>query len=390
MKDSRLRTLLFIVLSRSLIIAYVIERVFALERGLSVLEIEILIITYSLVSLICEIPAGIIADRWRKKYALALGLFLSVFEFALCAMARDFPLFLAAFAITAVGEALISGTDVSLLYEILDEKGEKEKYSRYLGMFKALSYWGSGAIGILGGYTAHYFGLEFNYWVSCIPILAGVLAALTLKEERRTFKESERAIHHFKKALASLKKNPVLFISMIWGALTGAILYGVVDEMTGLTFLELEIPVYLFGYLILLQTLAGGLSGLVIPYLRKKMKLCTLLIVISASSALFIGLYSFASSPIFIIFLLAGLFTMEMSEPLITDLIQKKSSDEHRVTLQSLSSFMLNGFIIPAGLIFGMVSDSLGVFRGYGIMALLLMILSVTIIPFKKRINSAH
>lgn len=174
----------FITSFQSLIFAYVIERVFGESRGLSVLEMQYLLILYSIFSIIFEIPAGVVADLWKKKYTLALGLAICFFEFFVSIFSHSFPMFGLAYFTAALGGSLKSGTLESILYQTLKEEQKESSFVQISGRLKFIKYTVSGLAAVVGGFIAEQFGYEMNYWLSLISFPVAIILILNLHEPR--------------------------------------------------------------------------------------------------------------------------------------------------------------------------------------------------------------
>lgn len=184
-----------ITILQSLIFAYVIERVFGESRGLSVLEMQYLLILYSVFSIIFEIPAGVLADVWKKKYTLALGLAFCFFEFFVSIFSYSFPMFSLAYFTAAVGGSLKSGTLEAILYETLKEQNKEASYVQISGRLKFIKYSVSGLAAIVGGVIADSFGYEMNYWLSLIGFPISIILILNLYEPKVGVPVSKKIAH---------------------------------------------------------------------------------------------------------------------------------------------------------------------------------------------------
>lgn len=357
----------------SMIFAYVVERVFALERGLSLLQIQYIIIIYALVSLILEVPCGVLADKWKKKYVLALGLFFRAFEFFICIFAYRFGTFALAFSLAAVGGSLKSGTIDSLIYESLDKTNKKDSFEKYMGMIKLLRYSVTGTASIAGGFLAHKYGLTINYWLSLIGTPISILLSLTIYEPavQRASKMKFKMFEHVSKSVDIIKKHPGIGQVILYSGLTGAILYGQLHEMPSAAYPSLGIPVYMFGFITFTITLTGGLAGMLSGILTKKYSHRTIFNTILITSSIAIYLFSLSTNWLGIIYLIMAIFIMEIISPIAQGYIHKKIEDEYRATISSMQAFILQGLTIAVSLVFGFVANKLDIFGGFKAMTLI-------------------
>lgn len=94
-------------------------------QGWSISEIALLESVYTIFQMVFELPSGIISDKIGHKNALALGEFLCGFYILSYFFAKiHFIIYAiyAGFVMWSLGLSLISGTDVSLLYDTVTDK----------------------------------------------------------------------------------------------------------------------------------------------------------------------------------------------------------------------------------------------------------------------------
>lgn len=74
-----------------------------------------------------EVPTGYIADMWSRKTSVCLGSFLSAVAFSSLLWVHDFEGFLAFELLIALACSLISGADISILYDSLTKEDDRLK-----------------------------------------------------------------------------------------------------------------------------------------------------------------------------------------------------------------------------------------------------------------------
>src|SRR4051794_8595770 len=90
MKVKNVNKLYLIIFFHNLIPAYVIERLFWEQRGMTVLMVVLCEFIYAVSIVIFEIPTGVFADKFGRKTLLVFGAVLSVFEFIILLFANNF------------------------------------------------------------------------------------------------------------------------------------------------------------------------------------------------------------------------------------------------------------------------------------------------------------
>ncbi|MTI66736.1 MAG: MFS transporter [Firmicutes bacterium] len=383
--ESNIKKIFIIMFLNSLIFAYVIERIFAMERGITVLQMQYILIIFSIVSIILEIPCGVLADKWKRKYVWTLGIFFSFFEFFVCIFAYNFKMFVLAFILAAIGSSLKSGTWDSILYESLNKLERNDEYEKLRGYIKFLDYTSSGIVGIFGGYISYRYGLVTNYWLSLLGTPFAILICLSIYEpnkrrkiskEKNVFKEAQ-IFTWIKEAICVIKKSKNLFRVIFYSGIIGAILYGQLHEMGSLIYKEIGIPLYMFGYIGFVITLLGGLSGVLSAKLKIKFSYKAIFRSILILSTISIFMFSNAKYSWEILYLMIAIFLMELVSPLTSGYIHNHIKDDYRATISSIEAFIMNGLTILVGLAFGYFSNKSSVFEGFLILAIILCLYTV-------------
>lgn len=107
---------------------------FSERSQISAVGVGTLLAAWQLSKIVAEVPTGVIADRYSKKYSIMLGYVFKSFCFAVWFVYPQFYGYLAGFILWGIGEAFTSGAVQAYLYEL---GGEKEG-SNYLKRFSRL------------------------------------------------------------------------------------------------------------------------------------------------------------------------------------------------------------------------------------------------------------
>lgn len=114
--------------SREAIPLFVLYALLFRDRGLSNSEIGVLIVVWSAVAFVLEVPSGAWADLVDRRRLLLLSAVLYIGCFASWAVAPHFAGFLVGFVLWGISSALRSGTFESLVYDALVESGSVDRY----------------------------------------------------------------------------------------------------------------------------------------------------------------------------------------------------------------------------------------------------------------------
>lgn len=91
---------------------------FFTSQGFSLSETYVLIGIYYVASLILEYPTGVIGDYYSHRLSVELGYAILAIGYALFFFTGGFWYYLAVLLLVALGQALISGSDVALLHSV--------------------------------------------------------------------------------------------------------------------------------------------------------------------------------------------------------------------------------------------------------------------------------
>ncbi len=143
---------------------------------------------FSFSMFILEIPTGVIADKYGRKYSLALGGFFSAVSFLMFGFFKSYLVYFLAEVICAVGFTLLSGADKALLYDTLIALQEEDKASRYFSRYESIGLIGI-IIGLAGGswlagskILAYPASLPLTFNITGIVLMTVIPVALSLKE----------------------------------------------------------------------------------------------------------------------------------------------------------------------------------------------------------------
>jgi len=168
---------------------------FFLEWGhLSFTQLFILEAFFTLCVFLFEIPTGYVADKWGRKMSLVLGGLFSAISLFIFGMTDAYSAFFVAEFVGAIGCALLSGADRSLVYDALLEAGEEQTATEIMSRHET-----AGTIGVLIGLPVGSFlagstllpypqVLTIPFFISATFILVSSLVALTLREPARSGK----------------------------------------------------------------------------------------------------------------------------------------------------------------------------------------------------------
>lgn len=187
------------------------------NKGLSSTEALLLLSLQELLLIFLEIPTGVIADKISRKFSVGLGYILTALPFVFLPIVNSFAIYVLLFAIKAVGKALVSGADTSLLYDSLADIGETPKYKEIVNKSKIYMHLVSALCYFLGGVIA-VTNIDLTLILPFPVMMIGAVAAFLMKEPETSRKAKEiqqsNYIKHFGSAIKLLMKNKIIWISI--------------------------------------------------------------------------------------------------------------------------------------------------------------------------------
>lgn len=335
---------------------YTMDKVFMTMRGLSVSEIVVVEVVYAVTILLLEVPTGALADRWSRKYVLAMNLVFFMGNTLVWLFAHDLPMFLVGVMLGSVHTALVSGTFNSLLYDTLQENGQKEKAAHAFSLTSSYHGLAAAGAGVLGGVIATLFGIEATFWLTLIPTALGVVLCFSLVEPKIHRTTGELSYwKHIVEASKFVARHPTLYHTIML-IIVFNISYRLIDEYVQLYFYDLGSSLLMLGVLGgLIYFLEGVGSGLATKFGKiRHRNLYPLLFGLSILG--YVAMY-LLQSPIGILFSLIPLFCTFISWPILDADVHDKLPSHFRATGESYVSLLASLMFIPAGLVFGSVAD---------------------------------
>ncbi|MDA3930936.1 MAG: MFS transporter [Prolixibacteraceae bacterium] len=145
---------------------------FLLEKGMSYSQIGILYAVKELSLNLFEIPSGIIADAWGRKYTLASSFLVFIISYVIFYFSESFALFLVAFVFFGIADAFRTGIHKAMMTDYLEINGWISYRTMYYGNTRAWSQRGLAVSSLLGGVIIFLAGSYRSIFLySIVPYL---------------------------------------------------------------------------------------------------------------------------------------------------------------------------------------------------------------------------
>lgn len=244
-----------------LVLIYPVYAIMMLDQGMTEMQLSTLFVIWAVAALLFEIPSGVIADRVDRRRYLFVGSLAGCCGFLVWWLWPGFWGFAAGFVLWSLGGAVRSGTQQSLLHDLLAEEGRPQAFARIYGRGKGASSVALLIAMALGGYAAQNGYGQVLVLSALAPVISGGLVLLFLREPPRTgsMESDVEEESPLREALKAIAETPRLrLIALMFVVFLG--LSGVVDEYVGPLLKELE--TFSLGTIGVLYGLVLGCRGL--------------------------------------------------------------------------------------------------------------------------------
>lgn len=185
-------------------------------KGFSVTETTILLGLQEFLLIFLEVPTGVVADRISRKFSIGVGIAITSLPLALLPWVDSYLGALIIFSTRAIGKALVSGADSSLLYDTLVDLGRKEEYKQIKTLSAGVVMGVATICMLIGGWMgqAGWYTLAL---VLPFPLQLLAAVAVSLMIEPESSKKAQQIqesnyVKHVKVAVSVIAKSRYLII----------------------------------------------------------------------------------------------------------------------------------------------------------------------------------
>lgn len=199
---------------------------FFIQNGLSLLQIGLLESIFHGTSLLCEIPSGMLADRFSYKTNLYLARLASIVSSILILFGQgNFWIYAIAMMVNAWSYNFDSGTSTAFLYDSAVEAGQKDRYLQISSFLSGVAEVTRTLGTVVAGFFVHG-ALAWTYYIAIGLSLISILLIFLMKEPAT--KNNERDHLTLKRIVVVVKQEwqekPVLFYWMMTYQLVGTVM----------------------------------------------------------------------------------------------------------------------------------------------------------------------
>lgn len=320
--------------------------------GISVFQITVIESISLVLSLVFEIPWGILADRIGYRRTIIVCNILFFISKIIFWKAQNFADFLLERVLLAITVSGLSGVDTSILYLSCSEEDSQRTFGIYEGL---------GTAGLLSAAAIYMVFVEENYrvagFLTVISYGIAVILSFGLKEVKAAQKDKRSSFGHAFTVLKETLFNRRLLFLIAGIALLREVNQTITVFFNQLQYTKADMSVRMISGVYILMTLCG-LVSVFSAHLTKKLKprfFGTMLFVASAFSCLMLAFTENPFVSVFGILLIRVCFSL--LSPLGAELQNKAITTIDRATALSMSTMIMDLLAVFTNLIFGKLAD---------------------------------
>jgi MFS family permease len=376
----RLRPLQIGVALQGLILWVPIEKLFMTQIGFDAAAVGAMAAAYAAVVPLLEVPSGILADRWSRRWVMILGCVALMASSLIGGLSHNVVTYVIGAMVLGVYFAFSSGTVDSIVYDaVVEETGSNELYEKWIGRLRAVESAAFVLSALAGGVLAQYTSTRLTYFVT-VPLVGLAIMGFLRFDEPRLHQAAERLTLRSHIALTfrtMITQRAVLRVLLL--AATAGLLSSAVFEFGPLWLVALAAPAVLYGPYWAALTSTLGIGGLLISKLRLERRL--MLAVVIFLSLLATVLVSWTRSLVVVV---AAQVLLALILAIIgihaSQLLHDAVPSSIRAGVSSGAGTMTWVLFLPFSLVFGWVARENGVNRSGFLLVGAVLLLAVLLV----------
>jgi predicted MFS family arabinose efflux permease len=351
------------------------------DRGLSQTQVTLIDIPFWLSIVLLQIPAAALADRWGRKPALVAAGCAFAMAITLFGLASSFPILLMSYLVWGVGFALFNGTESAFIYDSLKTIDREGEYQRVYGRVWAINMVAAIAGTLIGAPLADATSLSLPIVLSGAISALAALTALTFQEPPRdptvVTGLSYGAI--LTQSAEIVRRRPAVRYAILF---TGVIAIGSIGPIFFFQpFLEEHgVDTSAFGVWQTPMRIAAIFGALATPRIMMELGERRTFYFMPAVLVVSYGVLALWGSIYAQVAFLALNFVWVMSQPVMTDYVNKRVASEQRATVVSLTNLARSFVLIPSAPLMGVLADEVSSTAPFWAGAIMVAALSIPLL----------
>jgi len=333
---------------------YAFYPILFIERGMTVSNVTLLIALWSAFSIVFEMPAGILADRWNRRNMLAIAAVLQGACFVIWFFSYSFFMFALGFLFWGIAGAFTSGTEESLIYDNLKYDGREDDFTKIYGQAQFFA-----AIGVLvgigsAGAISILIDVEVIALISAVVCFVNVMFVFRIREKNAYTKqkneESASIFGTLKKALSFLRGSSIALACILFLVLFGMGSY--MDEFDALIANDWDVSLLWVSGILVIRFAFAALGDVLAPIVGKKIKSVCQILLLNVFACVLLAAFALIWNWYAILLFGIAFMLMAITQILLVDALQKEIKEEGRATVMSFFGVGQNLAMIILSLIF--------------------------------------
>ena len=340
-------------------------------KGFTLFEIGIFETVFHITSLTMEVPTGMVADLYGRKFSRILGIASYLVYAVIMIYSANFVVIIIGFIFCGLSYTFESGSGEALVYDSLLQMKKEDDFMKINGRKEVIYQAATGISLFIGGYIAmKSFGLTFQitalfYILAFVVLMFMRETPMKKKEKHKSFKEL--ISNHYIESTKTVFQNKRLLFLIIIGAMMAAPITSMFMYLQNHLF-SLGYSLFAIGVLLAMHSLFAAVGGITAYKLEKKYKEKKILIFVPLFMIISFWLI-LVDSIIFVPFVILG-FLDSVFYVVLGDYINKVIPSETRATALSFSGLAFSVVMIIIFPIIGLLGDYYGLKTSFFILAI--------------------
>lgn len=351
--------------------------IFLRNKNLSYTEISIIAAGFFGGSLILEVPTGIVSDLYGRRIAIVISSTLFTLSFAILGFGNSFWMFFFGALLAGTGEAFISGSDESLIYDSLKQLGREEEFSGYYGK-KMATFMISSAVSAICSWVVYKTEPQNVFLFSACFSLFSIAWAILLTEPSECKRvEQADVLRHISEAISFLSRTQKLrwlLVYIVAINMSIEIFFQYLQYFLNDLNLQIKSIGCLYAIFFFITASGAGFAFNLQKRIKKQEVIMTVIsvLVLLALSAL-ASIHQVVASVVMIAVIQ---FSFGFMKPVLNQFVHDQVATSNRATIASLRSLLIGVSIVIVSPMMGLMADS----KGYRSMLYVLCLITFTII----------
>ena len=203
------------------VLIYPLYTVMFVAHGLTPVQVSATLMAWSITAFILQIPSGVLADRYSRRWILAGAQILRVVGFGVWIASPSFLSAVVGMMLWGAKSAFTNGVFEALVYDELHGEGRAEDYSRVIGRAQSVGF-----VAVLAASLSASVSVRFGYpailWASVVVVLGAACAAVALPRARKTLRTNRHYLALLKQGFHTVAGAPLVLGFIAFAALSNA------------------------------------------------------------------------------------------------------------------------------------------------------------------------